>query len=143
MGVVAWCRRGSTVDQLGEDELRIVVVLLLVFGVVFVLGVSLGRTRCLVAASSSVLPSSSTFLMRRGVMGSLWRQEFESLCVSLCLSFFWTRNEGASGGVTSKATQHSCEKNCHNIHYHDQAEQNCEGKTPAAGKLSSKTHQLT
>ena len=39
------------------------------------------------------------------------------------LSFFWTRNERAPGGVMSEATQHCCENNCHNIHYHDQAKQ--------------------
>ena len=30
---------------------------------------------------------------------------------------------GAPSGVTSEATQHCCENNCHNIHYHDQAKQ--------------------
>ena len=42
---------------------------------------------------------------------------------SLSISFFWTRNERAPSGVTSEATQHCCENNCHNIHYHDQAKQ--------------------
>ena len=47
-------------------------------------------------------------------------------CLSLpplSLSFFRTRNERAPSGVTSEATQHCCENNCHNVHYHDQAEQ--------------------
>ena len=44
-----WCSGGSTVDQVREDELRIVVVfLVVVFGVVFVLVVRLSRTCCLV-----------------------------------------------------------------------------------------------
>ena len=44
-----WCYGGSTVDVLGEDDWRIVVVLLLVvFCVVFALVVSLSRACCLV-----------------------------------------------------------------------------------------------
>ena len=49
-----------------------------------------------------------------------------SLSLSLSFSFslfFWTRNGRAPSGVTSEATQHCCENNCHNIHYHDQAAQ--------------------
>ena len=55
------------------------------------------------------------------------RDEWGATCArqttELSLSFFWTRNERAPSGVTSEATQHCCENNCHNIHFHDHAEQ--------------------
>ena len=35
--------------------------------------------------------------------------------------FFWTWNERAPSGVTSKAPQCCCENNCHNLHYYDEA----------------------
>ena len=38
------------------------------------------------------------------------------------LSLFWTRNERAPDGVTSKAPQLCFENNCHNIHYYDETE---------------------
>ena len=42
------------------------------------------------------------------------------ILLPLCsLSFFLTRNGRAPSGVTSKAPQHCCENNCHNIHYYD------------------------
>ena len=64
-----------------------------------------------------------------------------SLSLSLALfSFFWTRNERAPSGVTSEATQHCCENNCHNIHHCDETERSLWTKTTqvADPKLSSK-----
>ena len=75
------------------------------------------------------------------------------LCCLFCLgsalkgylslfSFFWTRNGRAPSGVTSEATQHCCENNCHNIHYHDQSEQTVKERHLVAGKLSSKRNKF-
>ena len=59
-------------------------------------------------------------------------------------SFLWTRNGRAPSGVTSEATQRCCENNCHNIHYHDQAEQAVKERHQAAGKLvKEETQTLT
>ena len=64
------------------------------------------------------------------------------LSLSFSLSRFWTRNERAPSGVTSEATQHCCENNCHNIPYYDEKLNEDQGKeTQVAGQLSSKMKQ--
>ena len=74
------------------------------------------------AAARSLEPDwvnvAKTTISHADVLVSVVRHRF-----SLSVSFFWTRNERGPSGVTSEATQHCCENNCHNIHYHDQAEQ--------------------
>ena len=49
--------------------------------------------------------------------------------------------EGPRAGVTSEATQHCCESNCHNIHYHDQEDQTVKERHLVASKLSSKRNK--
>ena len=72
----------------------------------------------------------------KGILNTFYNRDFSP-------SFFWTRNERAPSGVTSEATQRCCENNCHNVHYHDQAEQNCERKTPGSWQtLKQETQQL-
>ena len=42
-----------------------------------------------------------------------------SLSLTISLSFLVDAEWRAPNGVTSEATQHCCENNCHNIHYHE------------------------
>ena len=118
------------------------------------------RSRSLVARSRSLslaLARSLSLALARLLSLSLSLSRSRSLSLSLSLSLalsrslapslalslslFWTLRRDPRG-VTSEATQHCCENNCHNIHYNDQAGQTVKERHLVAGKLSSKRHKF-